>query len=123
MICSMVGAASCVGGRRWRSVSRAIVTSMSRRVTVAASCNWRMAPSSSRMLLSMCWAISAATASGSVMPNRCALRFKISTRVSYPGLSTLQTRPQPKRDTRRSSRSGISSGGASEDRMICFFAW
>ena len=63
------------------------------------------------------------TSSGSSMPRSFALALRIATRVSKPGFVTCVTRPHWKRETSRSSRSGISEGAASELSTICLLDW
>ena len=65
----------------------------------------------------------AGTSSGICRSCSAALVFRMAMRVSYAGRSMRATSPQLKRLTRRSSRSGISDGAASELRTICRPPW
>jgi hypothetical protein len=72
------------------------------------------------MLFEMFSARNCATSSGNSRPRSLALRFRIAILVSNAGCSISATRPHLNRETRRSWREGISFGGLSLLRTICF---
>ena len=61
-----------------------------------------------------------ATSSGSSVPRSRAFRLTMAMRVSKQGGSISVTMPHLKRDTSRSWSVGMSFGGLSDERTICF---
>jgi len=79
-------------------------------------------PSSSRMFVETLLAMRWITSFGMEIPSISAFRFRMAIRVSRSGAWISVTRPDSKRDTRRSSSVAICFGGLSLVRTICLCA-
>ena len=77
-------------------------------------------PSSSRMFERMRLEMNSATSSGSLTFSASAFLLRMATLVSRSGGWMSAIRPHSKRERRRSSRVGMSRGGQSQVRTICF---
>ncbi len=77
---------------------------------------WNASLISDELAAAMWWT----TSEGSLSFRFRALVRTMASRVSRQGRSMRVTKPQLKRDTKRSSREGMSRGGQSADSTICF---